>query len=169
VVQLLSSAGSLHGVQTPLTQSPAVLPMVHAVSEPVQAVEASMLPSIPPLPLPLSWPPLLLPVSPAMPLSMAPLLLPLELPLLEPLELPLELPLLEPLELPLLLPLLLPPSELPSSVASVLASLPGPVDDELLPPHPAVFAATAQPVRALAITHVLKELILCMITLPPMA
>jgi hypothetical protein len=95
------------------------------------------------------------------------LLLPEELPLLEPLLLPDELPLLLPVSVvasipPLLLPLLLPLSELPSSVASVLASLPGPVDDELLPPQPVVFAATAQPVRALTITHLLKESILCM-------
>jgi hypothetical protein len=154
----------LHGVQTPLTQRPLVLPMVQAVSLPVQAVEVS----VPPL----SWPPLLLPVS--APLSWPPLLLPLELPLLEPLELPLllplELPLLLPVSVelsapPLLLPLLPPLSVLLSS--PVLASLP--VDAELLPPQPVAFAATAQPDRALTITHLLKESILCMSTLPPLA
>jgi hypothetical protein len=144
VVQLPSSAGSLQGVQTPLTQSPLVLPMVQAVSLPVQAVEVSVPPSMPPLLLP----------------EELPLLEPLELPLLDPLELPLSAP---PLELPLLLPLSVLLSVLPSS--PVLAS--GPADDELLPPQPVVFAATAQPVRALTITHLLKEFTLCMITLPP--
>jgi hypothetical protein len=122
---------------------------------------------MPPELLPLLEPelePLLDPVS--LPASMLPLLLPELLPLLEPELLPLLDPLLLPellpvsVELspaPLLLPLLPPLSLLASDVASSPASPPPPVVELLLPPHPVVFAATAQPVSALTMNHRFKE------------
>jgi hypothetical protein len=113
-------------------------------------------------------PPLPLPVS--MPESMPPLLPPLDPPLDPPLLPPLLLPVSVELSMPPLLPpLLLPLSVEPSSVASVPESLPPPVDELLLPPHPVELAATAQPVRALTINHRFKESTFCMSTLPPMA
>ncbi len=164
-MQLPSSEGPWQGEHTVETHRPAVLPVVQAVSVPVQPVGASG--------MPLSIPPLLLPVS--VPESMPPLLPPLDPPLEPPLEPPLDPPLLPPLLLPVsvelsappLLPPLEPPlSAEPSSVASVPESLPPPVD-ELPPPHPVVLAATAHPVSALTIIHCFKEFILVVMWNPP--
>jgi hypothetical protein len=77
VVQFALSAGLLHGKQAPLTQRPAVVPVVHLVSAPVHAgaasvgesTRASVPVSVPvSAPVPVS-PPASLPVSPPAPVS----------------------------------------------------------------------------------------------------